>query len=163
MKNLKFLFVVLFICFLSTCSVGVNKDLLTGLTYSHKGLSLEDAYLTVDNDELKTNEIEYGKKVNIVLTGVKGYELDNGKVKIGCKIDVSDTEGKSVLSADDAFSASYEGGLAPEDAEVLSTALTVGKPLEIGKEYTWKSLFWDKNGKGTIATEIKIKIIPRTE
>jgi hypothetical protein len=163
MKHLKFLFVVLFIFFLSTCNVGVNKDLLTGLTYSYKGLSIEDAYLTVDNDELKTNEIEYGKKVNIVLTGVKGYELGNGKVKIGCKIDVSNTEGKSVLSADDAFAASYEGGLAPEDAEVLSTALTVGKPLEIGKEYTWKSLFWDKNGKGTIATEIKIKIIPRIE
>jgi len=163
MKNLKLLSGLLFIFFLSTCNVGVKKDLLTGMSYSNKGLSLEDAYLTVDDDELKTNEIEYGKKVNIVLTGVKGYELGDGKVKIGCKIVVSDNEGKAVLSADDAFAASYEGGLAPEDAEVLSTSLTVGKPLEIGKEYTWKSLFWDKNGKGTINTEIKIKIIPRSE
>jgi hypothetical protein len=101
--------------------------------------------------------------VNIILSGVKGYELDNGKVEIGCKIVVSDSEGNAVISADDVFAASYEGGLAPEDAEVLSTALTVGKPLEIGKEYTWKSLFWDKNGKGTINTEIKIKIIPMNE
>jgi len=163
MKHLKFLFALLLIYMLSTCNVGVNKDLLTGLTYSYKGLSLEDAYLTVDNNELKTNEIQYGKKVNIVLTGVKGYELDKGKVKIGCKIVVNDNEGKTVLSADDVFTASYEGGLNPEDAEVLSTALTVGKPLEIGKEYTWTSLFWDKNGKGTITTEMKIKIAPRTE
>lgn len=163
MKHLKFLFSLSFIFILNTCNVGVNKDLLTGLTYSYKGLSLEDAYLTLDDEELKTNEIEYGKKVNIVLTGIKGYELDEGKVKIGCKIVVNDNEGETVLSADDAFSASYAGGLDPEDAEVLSTALTVGKPLEIGKEYTWKSLFWDKNGKGTITTEIKIKIIPRTE
>ncbi len=163
MKHLKFLFALSFIYMLSTCNVGVNKDLLTGLTYSYKGLSLEDAYLTIDNDELKTNEVQYGKRVNIVLTGIKGYELDNGKVKIGCKIVVNNNEGEAVLSEDDAFSASYAGGLAPEDAEVLSTALTVGKPLEIGNEYTWKSLFWDKNGKGTINTEIKIKIIPGAE
>ncbi len=163
MKLLKFLYTLILIFMLSTCNVGVNKDLLTGLTYSYKVLSLEDVYLTVDNDELKTNEIEYGKKVNIVLTGVKGFELDEGKVKIGCKIVVNNNEGKTVLSADDAFAASYEGGLDPEDAEVLSTGLTIGKPLEIGKEYTWKSLFWDKNGKGTITTEIKIKIIPQAE
>jgi hypothetical protein len=163
MRNFKFFLALLLIYFLSRCSVGVNKDLLTGLTYSYKGLSLEDAYLAIDNTKLKTNEIEYGERVNIILSGVKGYELDNGKVKIGCKIVVSDSEGNAVISADDAFAASYEGGLALEDAEVLSTALTVGKPLEIGKEYTWKSLFWDKNGKGTINTEIKIKIIPMSE
>jgi hypothetical protein len=163
MRNFKFFLALLLIYFLSRCSVGVNKDLLTGLTYSYKGLSLEDAYLVIDNIKLKTNEIEYGERVNIILSGVKGYELDNGKVEIGCKIVVSDSEGNAVISADDVFAASYEGGLAPEDAEVLSTALTVGKPLEIGKEYTWKSLFWDKNGKGTINTEIKIKIIPMNE
>ena len=163
MKNLKCLFALLFIYFLTSCSVGVNKDLLTGLSYSYKGLSLEDAYINVDNDELKTSEIEYGKRVNIVLTGVKGYKLDNGKVKIGCRIAVRDNKGNAIISADDAFAESYEGGLAPEDAEVLSTSLLIGKPLEIGKEYTWENLFWDKNGKGKINTEIKIKIIPKSE
>ncbi len=163
MKNLKFLSACFMICFLSTCSVGVKKDSLTGLSCSYKGLSLEDAYLTVDNEEIKTNEIEYGKKVSIVLTGVEGYDLDGGKVKLGCKIVVSDMEGNAVISADDVFAASHEGGLKPGEAEMLNASLTVGKPLEIDKQYKWETLFWDKNGKGTINTEITLKVIPRSE
>ncbi|UCH14365.1 MAG: hypothetical protein JSV22_14860 [Bacteroidales bacterium] len=163
MQNLKLLSTFFIICLLCTCSVGVNKDLLTGLSYSYKGLSLEDAYLSVDNEEIKTNEIEYGKKVNIVLTGVKGYDLDDGKVDIGCKITVSDNEGNALISADDAFAASHEGGLTPDQAEMLNTSLTIGKPLAINNEYKWETLFWDKNGKGTISTEITIKVIPRSE
>ncbi len=163
MKNLKLFYALLLIYFLSACSAGVNKDLLTGLTWSYKKLSLEEAYISIDNDKLETSEIEYGRRVNIVLAGVSGYELDNGKVQIGCKIAVSDSEGNVIISADDAFSASYEGGLTPEDAEILNTSLVIGKPLEIGKEYTWVTHFWDKNGKGTIDTEIKITIIPRSK
>lgn len=163
MKYLRLLSTLFIICFLSTCSVGVNKDLLTGLSYSYKGLSLEDAYLTVDNEKIKTNEIEYGKKVSIVLSGVKGYDLEDGKVRIGCKIVVSDNEGNALISADDAFAASHEGGLTPKEAEMLKTGLSIGKPLEIDKEYKWETLFWDKNGKGTIDTEITIKVIPRSE
>ncbi len=163
MKNLKLFYALLFIYFLSACNAGDNRDILTGLTWSYKKLNLEEAYITIDNDKLETSEIEYGKRINIVLAGVSGYELDNGKVQIGCKIAVSTSEGKVIISADDAFSASYEGGLTPEDAETLNTSLVIGKPLEIGKEYTWVTHFWDKNGKGTIDTEIKIKIIPRSE
>lgn len=163
MKNIDTVLSIIVIAVLSSCSVGVNKDLLTGLSYSYKGLSVEDAYLSVDNKKYTSNEIEYGKKVFVVLTGVQGYKLSNGKVKIGCRINVADSEGNVVLSNEDAFASLSEEGYDPAEAEVLNASLTVGTPLEVGKEYDWEVLFWDKNGEGTINTEIKVKIVSAIE
>ena len=163
MRNFKPVLSMVIIVILSACTVGVNKDLLSGLSYSYKGLSVEDAYLTLDNEKYNSNEVEYGKKVYIVLNGVEGYVLEEGKAKIGCKIEVKDSEGNVVLSADDAFAAYSNEGIDPKQAEILNISLTIGSPLEADKEYDWEALFWDKNGEGTINTKIKVKVVPESE
>ncbi len=159
MKKVYFGLYVFIIALISACTVGVNKDLLTGLSYSYKGLSVEDAYLTVDNKKLSSNELEYGKKAYIILSGVEGFETDNGRVRIGCNIQLADAAGNIVLSADDAYAAFDEEGFDPEEVGMLNISLTIGTPIEAGNEYNWKAHFWDKNGEGEIDTEINIKIV----
>ncbi len=163
MKNSNLFLSALIITFLSTCTVGVNKDLLTGLSYSYKGLSVEDAYLAVNNEKLKSNELKFGSQAYIFITGVEGYKTDDGRVRIGCSIELTDADGVVVLSTDDAFAAYDEEGIDPEQAKVLNVSLTIGTPIEPGKEYNWKSHFWDKGGEGTIDTGIKIKILSAEE
>lgn len=148
---------------IGACTVGVNKDLLTGLSYSYNGISVEDAYISVDNVKLSTNEVEFGKTLNITLTGVDGLEQVNGRVKLGCKIEVTDADGNILLSNEDLYASYDEEGFDPERASVLYLTLTLGDPLEPGSEYNWKSHFWDKNGEGIIDTEIDIKIIAAGE
>ena len=163
MKNVCILLYVLIIALLSACSVGVNKDLLTGLSYSYKGLSVEDVYLTMDNEKLSSNELEYGKTAYIILSGVEGFVPENGRVRIGCKIELTDAAGNIVLSADDAYAAYDEEGFDPEEAGMLNISLTIGTPIEPGNEYNWKAHFWDKNDEGIINTEIDVKIIGTVE
>jgi hypothetical protein len=159
MKKLNSVLYLFIIALIGACTVGVNKDLLTGLSYSYNGISVEDAYLSVDNVKLSSNEIEFGKTLNITLTGVDGLEPVNGRVKIGCKIEVTDADGNIILANEDLYAVYDEEGFDPEEASVLNLTLTLGDPMEPGSEYNWKSHFWDKNGEGIIDTEIDIKII----
>jgi hypothetical protein len=52
----------------------------------------------------------------------------------------------------------FGGGVSPADSKYLSRALLAGDPMEEGKSDVWKGRIWDKNGKGQITTEVKIKI-----
>jgi len=142
----------------SNFSIGFKTDLFTGLKVSYKGLSVEESYLAVNQEKLKNNEVDMGAKVFLYLREVQGFVEKEGRVYPGASMTVTGPGGEMVIDKKDLY-AQFDGtGVSPTDAKYLSVALLVGDPMEGGKTYVWKTRIWDKNGKGQITTDVKIKI-----
>ena len=156
MKNI-FLFAV--VSFSIACTVGAKKDFLTGLKVTNNGLAFEQAYMAMDGKALQTDLLKIGEKVTLQLTGVKGFELIDGMAYPGASIDVLDKTGAKAMELKDLFSSYDKTGVKAEDAQYLTTALTIGSPLLIGETYTFQSHFWDKNGKGVIDAEMEFTVV----
>lgn len=144
---------------LLSCSAGVKKDFLSGLKVTNSGLSFEQAYMASDGKALQTDQLKLAQKVTLQLTGVKGFELIDGMAFPGASIEVLDQTGAKAMELPDLFAAYNETGVKPEDAQYLSSALTIGSPLLVGETYTFKSHFWDKNGSGEVNGEMEFTII----
>ncbi len=152
-SKLLFLLTVLFI--LSACSVGVNKDLLTGLKVTNNGLSYEDAYLQMDENKLNSNEFPQGKTIFLYINGVSGFALKDNLVNLGGSLVISDENGNKILDYPDLFEAYTDTGVSAENASTINFNLLISELLLPGSKYLWKSRIWDKNGEGAIEAEIE--------
>lgn len=157
MKTIYSALLIISVLILSACSVGVNKDLLSGLKVSNSGLSYKDAYLSKDNIKLNSSEFSMGDTIYLYMDGIEGYVEKEGNVQLGASLDVLDADGKKIMDNSDLFSEIGEG-VSKEDASVMSLSLITGSPLVSGVKYTWKSRIWDKNGKGEINAEVEFTI-----
>ena len=142
----------------SNFSIGFKTDLFTGLKVSYKGLGVEESYLEVNKEKLKKNEVDMGAKVFLYLREVQGFVEKAGRVYPGASMTVTGPGGEMVIDKKDLYAQFDGSGVSPADAKYLSLALLVGDPMEEGKTYVWKGRIWDKNGKGQITTEVKIRI-----
>jgi len=139
-------------------SAGVNKDLVTGLSYSNNGFSVSNVYFVgPDNTPLKSNKVAVGTMVAIVIEGIENYELKDEKAFPGLSLTVTDDQGATVLSNDDLFA--DNAGYSTTDAAILRGTLTVGDPMVAGKTYHVKLNAWDKNKmENTITAEIDVDV-----
>lgn len=160
MKKLTFATLLLFCTVISGCnfSAGVNKDLNTGLYYSHNGFSVSGVYFVgPENTPLKSNKVAVGTTVAIVVEGIENYALKDEKAFPGLSLNVTDEQGNVAFNADDLFADGE--GYSPVDAAILRGSLTVGEPMVAGKTYHMKLTAWDKNNsENTITAEIDIEV-----
>lgn len=107
----------------------------TNLQTIYEGLTFENVYL-VDGDDKKINseEVPLNSKFSIVFDGIQNYTLVNGKAFP--KLSMMVTGDKGPVVDEKNLLASYTEGLSPEDAAVLRGTVTVGEPMESGKQYT---------------------------
>jgi hypothetical protein len=154
--NLLLLIITAF--FLNACSVGVKKDLLTGLTVKNNGLSFEESYLMMDNVKMVTNEFPVGKVIYMYFDGVSGFLTKDGLVYLGASLVILDEKGNKIMDYADLFSEYDKDGVAPENTKALNVNLTIGDPMKEGGKYIWKSKIWDKNGEGAIEAEIEFVV-----
>ena len=154
----KSLLMVLSVILMFGCTVGVKKDLMTGLKITNKNLSYEDAYLSSKNQKLSNPELPMNAEVNLVILGMSGFMEKNGKVYIGAAITVTDKEQKKIIEYPDLFASYDSTGISPTDAKQITLTLTTGSPMTTGTKYLWKSRIWDKNGKGELMSELEVTI-----
>ncbi len=147
----------------SNFSIGFKTDLFTGLKVSYKGLSVEESYLSVNQEKLKKNEVDMGDKVFLYLREVQGFVEKEGRVYLGASMTVTGSGGETVIDRKDLYAQFDGSGVSPADAKFLSLALLVGDPMAVGKTYLWKTRIWDKNGKGEITSEVKVRVNPGVE
>jgi hypothetical protein len=107
----------------------------------------------MDNEKLSSNEFPMGKEVYLYFDGVDGFTETDGKVYLGASMVVTDESGNKQVEVADLFEAYAESGISSEDSKKISLNFTIGKPLEVGKKYLWKSKIWDKKGEGVIEAE----------
>ncbi len=162
MKKNKIIFGALIMALLLafSCSVGVKKDLLSGLSIKYNGFTVAESYL-VKNDKRTTDvKIKGGEKMSLVFTGVSGFKAVEGMAYPGASILVVDNKGKTVLDIADLFSSydstGVETKLVEEALSIEFTAPTEGS--EKGDKYTWKSRVWDKKGTSEITCELQLEV-----
>jgi hypothetical protein len=153
------LMLIIFLAFLlNACNVGVKTDLLTGLKTSYNGISCENAYLTLDNTKISSNQFEFGKIYHLNLNGVNGFTLKDGKVNLGAAIVVTDASGSKVVDFPDLFEQYTTEGITAEQAASLDLSIKILEKYKAGEKYNWKSKVWDKNGKGIINAEVSFVV-----
>ena len=159
--NKRLFFPVFFFCLIiSSCnfSKGVKKDLSTGLSASYSGFSIEDIYLSSEEQRLSNNSVAMGSKIYITATGVENFKVKDGKVYPGCTIILTDKGGKEMLNLPDAFSDLVNGTTTPE-AKTLQANITTGNPMAVGETYHLYVRFYDKNNKESeIVANVDLKM-----
>ena len=139
------------------CVGGFDANAISGQKTTYNGLSFDKTYFSIDEQSI-TKAVAYsGQKVAISFTGVKGFKENNGTVVVDINISVS-LDGNSILEESNLLSA-YSDGVTPDQATELNASWTVGQNAQVGKVYVMKMIVWDKNGTGTITSELPITII----
>ncbi|MEO6303150.1 MAG: hypothetical protein ABIP51_08245 [Bacteroidia bacterium] len=145
---------------LIACSVGVKKDLMSGLSIKYDGFAVGNSFLVKDNQKTTDVKIKPGQDISVVFTGITGFKEIDGKVYPGASIVVVDSKGKTVLDIADLFSSYDSTGV---DTKMVQEALSIkftAPPTgsEKGEIYSWKSKVWDKKGKSTLDCELQLEV-----
>lgn len=136
----------------------VNKDKKTGITTTYNGLKAGKTTLVMNGEELNHTDIPLGESFVLVNSNVTGLTVKDGKVSIGCSLQITNTKGKILMNEADLFKVT--GGIFDrEKASQLKCTVNTGKPMDWDQTYTVKISFWDKNGKGFIGHQFKINTI----
>ena len=155
------IFVVVLIVFLNACnpqaSIGVKKDFNTGLSSSYINMEPEKVFLVMNNEVLNHTDIPIGESFLIVNDGIKGMEVKNGKVTLGCSLQIKDRSGKVLLDEKDLFTG--HDTFEEKDARMLKCTVNTGEPMKWEEKYNVTVNFWDKNGTGRIENKVTIRII----
>lgn len=147
--------------FLSSCkeniSVGIKKDFSTGLVSDYKNMEPEKVMLVMNDEVLNHTDIPVGEKFILANDNIKGIVVENGKVAVGCSLQISDTSGKIIFDEKDLFK---DGGVYNEkEAQLLKCTVSTGTPMEAEEYYDVAVRFWDKKGKGFINNKVRIHMI----
>ncbi len=141
-----------------SCSVGVKKDLMSGLSVKYDGFTVEGSYLVKDNKQTSDITVKPGQDISMVFTGITGFKEVEGKVFPGASIFVTNTKGKTILEITDLFSQYDSTGVDPkmvkEALSIKFTAPALG--IEKGEKYNWQSKVWDKKGKSTLTSQVQL-------
>ncbi len=152
---------LLLILFFSACreikTAGVKKDFTTGLTSTYQTMEPEKALLMMNDEVLNHTDIPIGESFLLINENVKGMQVKDGKVSIGCSLRISDENGTALLEEKDLFAGNDV--FPKEEATRLKCTINTGAPMEWEKKYQIQVIFWDKYGEGKIVNECTIRSI----
>ena len=138
-------------------SAGVKKDFSTGLVASYKNIEPEKVYLVMNDEVLNHNDIPIGESFAVINENVKGFEVKEGKISLGCSLVIEDSAGNKLLSEPDFFAQNHLYN--EEDASRLRCTVTTGEPMQWEEKYKVTVVFWDKYGDGKIENVVTIRAI----
>lgn len=144
-------------CGTAPINAGIKKDFNTGMSSRYTGMEPEKVLLVMNNEILNHTDIPIGESFLVVNDGIKGLQVKNGKVKIGCTLSVTDQKGKILLSENDLFAGHDE--FDEKEAKMLKCTVNTGEPMQWEEKYDVAVTFWDKNGTGKIENKVTIKSI----
>jgi hypothetical protein len=151
--------IILVTTFSCNFSVGVKKDLSTGLLYENNGFGVQEvAFLDPNGERATNNEVALNTEVAIVAQGLTNYTLKDSMAHPGLSLVVKDKAGNPVIDEADLFPSSE--GFSPEDASAIRGTITIGTPMQSGKTYDVMMRVWDKNNPDhhlTVTMEIVVK------
>jgi hypothetical protein len=129
----------------------------TGMTATYRNMEAEGIKLVMNDEALGHTDIPLGEKFYIINEGVKGLQIKDGKVSVGCSLQITDEKGTVLMNEADLFAGNDV--FKKEDATFLRCAVGTGRPMDWDKQYFVKAKFWDKYGDGFIENSVRINII----
>lgn len=138
-------------------SVGVKKDLNTGLTAKYTNIEPEKVMLVMNDEVLNHTDIPLGESFQLINDNVKGLKEKDGKVSVGCSLVIKDKNGKELLNEPDLLKG--DAGIFNKDITYLKCTVNTGAPMQWEETYAVNVTSWDKNGTGKIENTVDIKAI----
>ncbi len=158
MKSFFVAIIVLLIAADCNFSKSVEKDFISGILTKGDGLSCDNVYLSVNDEETKQTTFIYGQKFKMNFNNISGFKKENANVFPGMEMIVTNNIGDTVLYSADLYSGYTEGfNLSPL---LLSATVTPASPINSGEEYTLYVKIWDKKDDGTFTGEVDFKVVP---
>ncbi len=138
-------------------SAGIVKDLNTGLTATYTHLKPESVSLVMNDEEIKHTDIPLGESFLIVNKGLKGFHVKDGKVAVGCSLNIKSSSGEVLLNENDL----YKGNdiFSKDSITYLRCTVSTGSPMKWEEHYNVTVIFWDKYGEGKIENNVTIRCI----
>jgi hypothetical protein len=133
--------------------VGV-KDLL-GIKKVTNGLTCQNAFI-MSGVPLGANFVHDGDELDFVLTGVTGFTVQEGHIKLGAGMTVKDKTGDVILEYTDVFKDDDTND--PKEAETLHMTLNVDDPMTPGNTYLWTITVWDKLSQKRLETSVSLEV-----
>ena len=153
--------IVIGIVLFSSCgqlpNVGVKKDMSSGMTTTYKAIELDKAMLIMNDEEIHHNDIPLGESFFVVNQDIKGLAEKEGKVSVGCELNITDQKGNKILEVADLFQG--KDVFNKDEVTSLRCKVNTGDPMKSGEKYDVEVLFWDKYGPGKIVNKITIRMI----
>jgi hypothetical protein len=145
MKNFVAFIAICFVAVACNFSAGTRKDLMSGMSINYNGFSVGESYLVNgQNQKTTSNEVAVGETIALVVEGIDGYELKEGRSFPVLDLLVTDMDGNTALKGDDVLGTQAGEGVDPNDAAILRGTITVGAPMKSGETYHAKMKIWDK-------------------
>jgi|GEM_PF-477633 len=141
-------------------SKGSYKDLGTGLSYTYNGFS-PDKIILLDgyNEPLRNNKLPEVSLLQLLVKNINNYTIENGRVYLGCRILVTDSEGKEALSIEDLYE--KIDGIPVEEMDNLVFQVRLANPIVSGKTYHVSYHLYDKkNEKNRLNASVDIEVTP---
>jgi hypothetical protein len=136
---------------------GSSSNPATGMKTTYRNIEAGSVKMIMNEEVLGHADIPLGEKFYVVNTDVKGLQVKNDKVSVGCALQITDETGKMIMNETDLFSGNDLFN--KDEATYLRCAVSTGLPMEAENYYTVKVKFWDKFGDGFIENMVKIRVI----
>lgn len=135
----------------------VNVDLMSGISTKGDGLSADNVFLTVNDEEITRTSFIYGEIFYLNFNNIGGFKNEGEFVFPGMKLEIVSSEKDTVMQKDDMY-ANYTEGIDVSPL-LLNTNITVANPMLSNKNYTLYVTIWDKKGKGTFKAEMDFDVV----
>jgi hypothetical protein len=160
MKNLIIIFLIhttILSCHSKLKPAGTSKDVNTGMVTSYSGLIPESSRVIMNDEVLSHTQIPLGESFVIINDKVSGLTVKDNKVSVGCSLQITDKNGKTILKNPDLFNGNDV--FDKNSLDYLRCQVSTGDPMEWEETYTVKTVFFDKYGDGTIENSLPISLI----
>lgn len=150
------------IIILSGChfSQGMYNDIKTGLFYSYSGFSVKEILLLNGyNEVLASNQIPEGSILILYLKDIKHYTVEDDKVYLGCRIEITNPDGEEILLVEDVYE--NNDGIPVNKMKNQAFQVRMSEPVMAGETYSINYFITDKKNKdNTINASVTVDIIP---
>ena len=155
-----------------SCSVGDKNDepsvaeYKDGIRLSNEielqadGVKVDKAYLLFEDGKAVPagNLVDFSQPVKLVLVIDKGWNEENGKVKLGAYEKIEVETGEVLVEEQDMFASYSESGISARDARRITLTATITLKKKIAPLTTFYVSFrvWDKSGDSFLQGRYKL-------
>ena len=133
-----------------------SNKIRNGILLKENGLDVDEAYLTVNDGSLLSNEnkvdINDDVKMNLVMSG---WKAEKDKVFVGASERVLTSEGDTILNEPDLFE-TFPEGVNANDAKYINLSVQLTKVTKIPDHFLVEFRVWDKKSNADVSGSYKL-------
>lgn len=139
-----------------------NQQLNPVVKLSRQGLKIKavEMFDAESREPMLHPHLKAGQEAALVLRGIEGFKVSNGKVFPGLELTLLDSASDIVMYAGDVFAGESAGLDAGKVAEAISTSLRFEAEKHPPGDYLWALRLFDKQSEAQLGLKLWVKLQP---